>query len=138
MIPTKQRSVQSKGLSEVADLIRHYTIVESVYRGKRAADTIDQGFKDDLEAKLSLLYSQILEYQAQTICQISRNILLRSFALPSTWESLLNSIKETDLVCRAKASLLSDFRVNEVRIETQQLRQYLEERFEELEASSLS
>ncbi|KAE9366521.1 hypothetical protein N431DRAFT_471571 [Stipitochalara longipes BDJ] len=137
VIPSKQRTVQSKGLSEVADLIRHYSILEKVYRGKQAADTINQDFKDDFEDKLSLLYSQILEYQAQTICQISKNVLLRSFTLPSTWESLLTNIKESDTVCRAKAGLLSDFRLNEVRIETQQLRQYLERRFEELEASTL-
>jgi hypothetical protein len=90
VIPSKQRATQSKGLSDVADLIQHYYTVEKVYRGKRAADTIDQDFKDDFEDKLTMLYSQILEYQAQTICQISRNMPLRSFSLPSRWESLVD------------------------------------------------
>jgi N-terminal domain of NWD NACHT-NTPase len=138
VIPSKQRAAQSKGLSDVADLIQHYSTVEKVYRGKRAADTIDQDFKDDFEDKLTMLYSQILEYQAQTICQISRNVLLQSFSLPSTWESLLAEIKNSDAVCKQKMGLLSDFRINEVRIETQNLSRYLETRFNDLVDSSLS
>jgi hypothetical protein len=138
VIPSKQRAAQSKCLSDVADLIQHYSTAEKVYRGRRAADTIDQDFKNDFEDKLTTLYSQILEYQAQTICQISRNVLLRSFSLPSTWESLLTEIKSSDIVCRQKMGLLSDFRINEVRIETQNLSQYLETRFNDLQDSSLS
>jgi hypothetical protein len=85
-----------------------------------------------------MLYSQILEYQARSIYQISKNVLLRSFSLPSTWESLLSEIKTSDIVCKQKMSLLSDFRINKVRIETQNLSQYLETRFKDLEDSSLS
>jgi hypothetical protein len=85
-----------------------------------------------------MLYSQILEYQAQTICQISRSVLLRSFSLPSTWESLLTEIKKSDTICKEKARLLTDFRINEIRIETQKLSKNLETRFNELENSSLS
>jgi hypothetical protein len=99
---------------------------------------IDQDFNDQFETKLATLYSQILQYQAQTVCQLSKNAFMQSFALPSTWESLIADIKTSHAACMEKMRLLTDFRLNEVRIEIQDMSQYLEHRFEKMEDAQLS
>jgi hypothetical protein len=132
VIPSKQRAAHAKGLAEVADLIHYYSAVEKVYRGKILSNTIGQGFKDQFEANLTTLYSKILQFQAKTICQLSSNAFTQTFTLPSTWDGLISEIKISHASCMEKARLLTDYRINEVRIGIQDMSEYLKCQFEKM------
>ncbi|KAH7372098.1 heterokaryon incompatibility protein-domain-containing protein [Cadophora sp. MPI-SDFR-AT-0126] len=106
----KQREAHRKGLSEVADLIRHYATIETIFRQDPASETWpSDSFKETFENHIVELYSHILEYEARSVCQLSRNTIMQNFAVASTWEELLVTIHEADSKCAKNIHSLDSF-----------------------------
>ncbi|PVH74917.1 hypothetical protein DL98DRAFT_18220 [Cadophora sp. DSE1049] len=111
-IPSKQREAHRKGLSEVADLIRQYATIEAIFRQDPAGKVWpSESFKETFENNIVELYSHILEYEARSVCQLSRNTVMQNFALASTWEELLVTIHEADSKCAKNIKSLDSFHI---------------------------
>ena len=111
LIPSEQRVANEAGLAEVAELIQYYHIVEIMYRNV-SKDEIGTLIQAEFEAKIVDLYCLILEYQAQTIRQLSANILIRNYGkVKSTWEGLIISIRASHALCRERLNFLDGNRL---------------------------
>lgn len=110
-------------------MIQYYNVVEVLYR-EAFKDEISSQIQADFEAKLVDLYCLILEYQAQTIRQLSTNILIKSYGkTKSSWVRILDSIKESDILCKQRLDLLDRNRLRQT-LETQESR--INEQYSEL------
>ena len=94
---SKQRTEAVDGLEYISKLIRRYTEIEHIYL---QGDEII--LKQDLEATITKLYGQILEYQAKAACQFNRNGAVqfaRNLVEADGWKNMLESAKDSGLSC---------------------------------------
>ncbi|KAI9853440.1 MAG: hypothetical protein M1813_002224, partial [Trichoglossum hirsutum] len=94
---SKQRAVAIDGLEYVSDLVRRYAEIEHIYL--QGEGHIIRG---ELEAAVTKLYCQVLEYEARAACQFNRNALLqiaRNIVEADSWEDILGSIKGSAAAC---------------------------------------
>lgn len=106
MIPSEQRAANTTGLAEIADLVQYYNAVEGLYRQDNVYQ-IDDKVKDDFETKIVNLYSLILEYQAQSIRQLSSNVMLRNYRKTKAfWDGILANIRAAHLLCKERLDIL--------------------------------
>lgn len=102
MIPSQQRAANTTGLTEIADLIQYYNAVEHLYR-QDTSHRMDANIMADFETKLTRLYSLILEYQAQTIRQLSANLLIKKYGKSREfWDNSLTSIRAAHALCKER------------------------------------
>ncbi len=94
---TKQRSAAIEGLEYISRLVRRYTEIEHIYlQGEEPA------LRNDLEAAITKLYRQVLEYEARAACQFNRNTafqIARNIVGADSWESILGNIKTSEVAC---------------------------------------
>ncbi len=94
---TKQRSAAIEGLEYISRLVRRYTEIEHIYLQEE-----ESALRNDLEAAITKLYRQVLEYEARAACQFNRNIVFqiaRNIVGADSWESILGNIKTSEVVC---------------------------------------
>lgn len=121
MIPSEQREANTAGLAEISDLVQYYHAVEVLYH-QEVIHRIDRSTKIDFESKIVDLYTLILEYQARTIRQLSRNVILKSYGkTKSSWNDPLNSIQKAHLICKERIGILNQYRLQQA-LEAQESR----------------
>ena len=106
--PDIQKNALVEGLDYISSLVVRFTTIERLYhkQGPKPRSLLDQEDFEQLnrafEAQLTKLYSKILSYQAQVICQMRRHTLIRNgrdiFKLDD-WSNLLNDIKKAEAAC---------------------------------------
>ena len=106
--PEIQKNALVEGLDYISSLVVRFTTIERLYnkQGPKPRSLLDQEDFEELnrafEAQLTKLYSKILSYQAQVICQMRRHTLIRNgrdiFKLDD-WSNLLNDIKKAEAAC---------------------------------------
>ena len=106
--PEIQKKALVEGLDYISSLVVRFTTIERLYhqQGPRPRSLLDQKDSEELnrafEAQLTKLYSQVLSYQAQVVCQMRRPRLIRSgrdVLNLDDWSSLLEDIKKAEAAC---------------------------------------
>ncbi|KAI9774707.1 MAG: hypothetical protein M1839_001668 [Geoglossum umbratile] len=98
---SKQRAVAIDGLEYVSDLVRRYAEIEHIY--------LQGEGRGELEAAVTKLYCQVLEFEARAACQFNRNTLLqtaRNIVEADGWEDILGSIKGSAAACDELARII--------------------------------
>ena len=106
--PEIQKKALVEGLDYVSSLIVRFTTIEQLYHqqdprpssllGKENLEELNRSF----EAQLTKLYSQILTYQAQVVCQMCRRTFIRSgrdILKLDDWSTSLEDIKKAEAAC---------------------------------------
>ncbi len=118
---TKQRSAAIEGLEYISRLVRRYTEIEHIYlQGEEPA------LRNDLEAAITKLYRQVLEYEARAACQFNRNIafqIARNTIGADSWESILGNIKTSEVACDELKEVID---AKDQRVRMRRLRNMLE------------
>ncbi|KAL9629835.1 MAG: hypothetical protein Q9164_006703, partial [Protoblastenia rupestris] len=94
---SKQNDVMIEGLKRVSDILRLYAIREKLY----LPDGAEPAYAAFIEASIDL-YSNIFEFQARVIWQLSRSSLTRGFRETfevNGWKSILDSIQTSHENC---------------------------------------
>ncbi|KAL9119561.1 MAG: hypothetical protein Q9187_003885 [Circinaria calcarea] len=94
---SKQRAEAIDGLEYVSKLVRRCTEIEHIYL--QDSDII---LKEDLEAVMIKLYSQVLEYEARATCQFTRNGALqfaRNLVEADGWKGIIDNAKSLETEC---------------------------------------
>lgn len=121
MVPSEQREANTAGLAEISDLIQYYHAVEVLYH-QEVIHRIDRSTKIDFESKIVDLYTLILEYQARTIRQLSKNVILKSYGkTKASWNDPINSIQKAHLICKERMGILNQYRLQQA-LEAQESR----------------
>lgn len=92
-----------KGLENTTSLIQIYKLREDLYL--RPAENVD------FRAAVVQLYSQILEFQARTICHLSQKSIVRAFKniiKSDPWDDLLDGVNATNLRCLTYTNLINE------------------------------
>jgi hypothetical protein len=115
---SKQRAVAIDGLEYVSDLVRRYAEIEHIYLQGEG-----HMIRGELEAAVTKLYCQVLEYEARAACQFNRNTLLqiaRNIVEADSWEDILGSIKGSAAACDELARIIDakDQRAGMTRLES--------------------
>lgn len=111
LLPGQQRLANTTGLAEVSDLVQYYNAVEVVSR-METEYKVDSEVRADLESRLVNLYSLILEYQARTICQLSKNVIAKAYgARKGTWDGIVSTIQAAHLRCKERIDILDRSRL---------------------------
>ena len=101
---TKQRSAAIDGLESISQLVRRYAEIEHIYlQGEELT------LRNDLEAAITKLYSQVLEYEARAACHFNRNTafqIVRNIVEADSWESILGKIKTSEIACGALKEII--------------------------------
>ena len=106
--PEIQKKALVEGLDYVSSLIVRFTTIEQLYHQQdpRARSLLDKENLEELnrsfEAQLTRLYSQILTYQAQVVCQMCRRTFIRSgrdILKLDDWSTSLEDIKKAEAAC---------------------------------------
>jgi len=114
---SKQRSAAMDGVEYVAKLIRRYAEIERLYLDDRKLR-----LSEDLRTTMTKLYRIILEFEARTACQFSRNTAhqaIRNVIAADGWDEILASVKQHDTECEILIRIIDveDFRVRNERLE---------------------
>jgi ankyrin repeat domain-containing protein 50 len=83
--------------------------------------------RSDLEAAISKLYCQILEYEARAVCQFNRNTAIqiaRNVVEADSWENILDKIKASEMSCDQLKEIID---AKDQRVCTKQLDSKLDE-----------
>ena len=114
--PSTQQKALVEGLDYISSLVVRFTTIERLYRqqGSGPKSSLDQENFEELnrsfEAQLTKLYSQILSYQAQVVCQMRRRTFIRNgrdiFKL-NDWSTLLDNIKNAEDACTGISQVVS-------------------------------
>ena len=114
--PEIQKKALVEGLDYISSLVVRFTTIERLYhqQGPRPRGLLDQKDFEELnrafEAQLTKLYSQVLSYQAQVVCQMRRHTLIRNgrdiFKLDD-WSILLDDIKKAEAACTGISQVVS-------------------------------
>ena len=106
--PEMQKKALVEGLDYVSSLIVRFTTIEQLYHQQdpRPSSLLDKENFEELnrsfEAQLTKLYSQILTYQAQVVCQMCRRTFIRSgrdILKLDDWSTSLEDIKKAEAAC---------------------------------------
>ena len=106
--PSTQQKALLEGLDYISSLVVRFTTIERLYRqqGVGPKSLLDQDNFEELnrsfEAQLTKLYSQILSYQAQVVCQTCRPTIIQSgrdILKLDDWGTLLEGIKDAAAAC---------------------------------------
>ena len=106
--PELQKKALVEGLDYISSLIVRFTTIERLYhqQGPRPRSLLDQDDLEELncsfEAQLTKLYSQILSYQAQVVCQMRRTTFIRNCRIIlklDDWSTSLEDIKKAEAAC---------------------------------------
>ena len=106
--PELQKKALVEGLDYISSLIVRFTTIERLYhqQGPRPRSLLDQEDLEELnrsfEAQLTKLYSQILVYQAQVVCQMRRTTFVRNgrdILKLDDWKTSLEDIKKAEASC---------------------------------------
>ena len=106
--PELQKKALVEGLDYISSLVVRFTTIERLYhqQGPRPRSLLDQKNFEELnrsfEAQLTKLYSQILIYQAQVVCQMRRPTFIRSgrdILKLDDWSTSLEDIKKAEAAC---------------------------------------
>ena len=106
--PEIQKKALVEGLDYVSSLIVRFTTIEQLYHQQdpRPRSLLDKENLEELnrsfEAQLTKLYSQILTYQAQVVCQMCRRTFTRSgrdILKLDDWSTSLEDIKKAEAAC---------------------------------------
>lgn len=115
---TQQRAAAIDGLEYISKLVRRYTEIEHIYlQGEEVT------LRSDLEAAITKLYGQILEYEARAVCQFNRNTAIqiaRNIVEADSWENILVNIKASETGCDQLKAIIDakDQRVCAKRLES--------------------
>ncbi len=114
--PSTQQKALVEGLDYISGLVVRFTTIERLYRqqAQEPKSLLDQENFEELhrsfEAQLTKLYSQILGYQAQVVCQMRRSTFIRNgrdiFKLDD-WSTLLENIKKAEAACTGISQVVS-------------------------------
>ncbi len=114
--PAIQNKALVEGLDYISSLVVRFTTIERLYhqQGPRPRSLLDQESFEELnrsfEAQLTKLYSRILTYQAQVVCQMRRPTFIRNgrdiFKLDD-WSTLLDDIKKAEAACTGISQVVS-------------------------------
>lgn len=113
--PEIQKKALVEGLDYISSLVIRFTTIERLYQqGHRPRSLLDQENFEELnrsfEAQLTKLYSKVLNYQAQVICQMGRHILIRNgrdILKLDDWSILLDDIKKAEAACTGISQVVS-------------------------------
>ena len=114
--PGIQKKALVEGLDYISSLIVRFTTIERLYHQQRPRprSLLDQKDSEELnrsfEAQLTQLYSQILSYQAQVVCQMRRPTFIRSgrdILNLDDWSILLEDIKKAEAACSGISQVVS-------------------------------
>lgn len=106
--PEIQKKALLEGLDYISCLVVRFTTIERLYHQQcpRPMSLLDQEDLEELkcsfEAQLTKLYSQILSYQAQVVCQMRRPTFIRSgrdILKLDDWTASLEDIKKAEAAC---------------------------------------
>lgn len=89
--------LQLKGIEHVSQLVRHFTEIE--YRNFQNDYSVLGG---DLEARITNIHTQILEYRTITLYQLNRLAavsIARTIFVVDSQESKLESVKNVEIAC---------------------------------------
>ena len=116
MNPSAQQKSLIDGLDQISEVICRYTVVEDTYRlqtasarGSSGLSLEDSKINDHLQDNIVKLYSKILQYQAEVICQIFRHGITqwgRDVLKIDRWDTLLLEIQAKDKTCKDLFSAL--------------------------------
>ena len=114
--PGIQKKALIEGLDYISSLVVRFTTIERMYRqqGFGPKSLLDKDKFAELnrtfEAELTKLYTQILKYQAQVVCQMRRHTFIRNgrdiFKLDD-WSTLLDDIKKAEAACTGISQVVS-------------------------------
>lgn len=130
MNPGKQYQANTAGITAIATLVHRCAVVERIYHEQALSTASSQPpgdmakLKEDLINGLAKLYCQILEYQARSVCQLSRSKIVRlarDAVTWDSWDSLLSDIRASELEVEKAQSVL-DTDALQRGFETQELR----------------
>ena len=112
--PSTQQKALLEGVDYISSLVVRFTTIERLYRqqGFGPKSLLDQDNFEELnrtfEGELTKLYTQILKYQAQVVCQMGRHTFIRNgrdiFKLDD-WSTLLDDIKKEWLLVQGSRKL---------------------------------
>ena len=114
--PSTQQKALVEGLDYISSLVVRFTAIERLYRqqDQRPKSLLDQENFEELnrsfEAQLTELYSQILSYQAQVVCQMRRSTFIRNgrdILKLDDWSTLLEDIKKAEAACTGISQVVS-------------------------------
>ena len=114
--PEEQDKALLDGLEVICDVLCRFTVTEGVFFRQKTARVLSSSTIDDVtklctrfqERSVSML-SCIIEYQARTACQCTRNTAVRYFRdvmKSDDWKELLATIKQCDEACTSMARTL--------------------------------
>ncbi|KAH0538561.1 hypothetical protein FGG08_004849 [Glutinoglossum americanum] len=104
----QQYHASIQGLEYISTLVHRFTVIERLYRQQDTSGNITHHLPEvsdlrrNFEVEATKLYSRVLEYQARSVCQLSRAKVTRAIrdALKvDSWEELLSQIKASETSC---------------------------------------
>ena len=107
--PTSQQKALIEGLDYISSLIVRFTVIERVYRQQEpeSSTALSSSGLNELntlfETQVTKLYSQVLGYQAQVVCQLRRSTLVRfgrDVFKADDWATQLTEIKQSETACQ--------------------------------------
>ena len=114
--PGIQNKALVEGLDYISSLVVRFTTIERLYRqqGFGPKSLLDQDNFEELnrtfEAELTKLYTRILKYQAQVVCQMHRHTFIRNgrdILKLDDWSTLLDDIKKAEAACTGISQVVS-------------------------------
>jgi hypothetical protein len=109
----EQHATLLEGLGSTSALICRLPVMEDLYRSRAKLPSLEPGhsisFQSEFEAHLTVLYSQILEFQARALCYLRKHWVIQSFSdmfKQNGWDALLNSIKVSEDSARRFTALI--------------------------------
>lgn len=119
--PTIQQKALMEGLDYISSLIVRFTVIERVYRQQETEPSavLSTGGLTELntlfERQVTKLYSQILGYQAQVVCQLRRSTIVRfgrDVLKADDWAALLADIKNSEIACQYTSQVVHSERLD--------------------------